>query len=151
MGVVALCAFAAVCTGACKKSSEAEREQVGKAEVRSAEATNEANKAQGEVTKEKNEYLTAVRREQLELRGKLQDQIDDIDRKLLDLKIDMRKDGAVRVDPTSKDAKKIEELITRRQKLEADVNIIERADERGWDEIKANVEQDLSRGKPGKI
>ncbi len=140
MIVLALGAVATVCTAACNKSSDTERKEADKAEVRAEEKTTEVRK---EAAQERNEYLTTVRREQLDLRGRLQGEIDDIDKKLLDLKVDMRKDGGALFDSKSKDAKRIQELIARRERLVADANLVDRADERGWDETKATVEKDL--------
>jgi hypothetical protein len=141
-------ALAAVCTGACKKSAEAERREAEKAQVQGERKMIEAHK---EAIDETNDYLAAVRREQLELRGRLQEEIDDIDKKLSDLKVDARKAGGVVIEPGSKDAAKIQKLLDRRSTLEADMTVLERADERGWDEVKANIEQDLGGRKPGKI
>ena len=135
---------AALCTGACKKSSEMEREESSRAELHSAQRTVEVRK---DAFDEKNDWFAAVRREQLELRARLQEDVDDIDTKLAWLKVDFHKDRGYVFDSKSKDAKKIQQLIDRRQKLAADINIVDRSDERGWDEIKATIERDLGRGK----
>jgi hypothetical protein len=141
-------ALAAVCTGACKKSSETEKREADQAAVRAAEKTNDGRK---EAIDQRNDYLAAVRREQLDLRSRLQEELDDIDKKLADLKTEFHKDGGYQVDPRSKDAAKIRALLQRRSVLESDVNLVERSDERGWDETKANIERDLGGKTRGKI
>lgn len=134
--------LAALCTNACKKSAETERTEADKTELRSAEQVTEARK---EAAGEKNDYLAAVRREQLELRGRLQEEIDDLDKKLMDLKVDTKKkDGSLWIDSRSKDAPKIRAFLQRRQQLESDLVQVERSDERGWDFLKATVERDLN-------
>jgi hypothetical protein len=143
--MVALGLAVAACTSGCKKSSETERKEADKATV---EARGDTNEAQTAAIDEQNDYLAAVRREQLELRGKVQQEIDDIDEKLLALKVN-GKDATV--DPHAKDAKKISALLERRTRFEADVGRIERSDERGWDQTKAEIEHDLAtaRGEGG--
>ena len=141
-------AVAALCTGACKKSAETERKEAERAEVRAAEETNELHKR---AIDEKNDYLAAVRREQLELRGRLQEEIDSVDKELSVLKGDLHKNSGVAVDPKSKGAQTLDELLRRRQQLEDDMNLLERADERGWDELKATIERDIGNRPRGKI
>jgi hypothetical protein len=74
-----------------------------------------------------NEYLLAVRREQVELRAKLTSEIDRLDAQL----------GTHRAPP--KDVRE------RRDRLVDDLELLDRADERGWDELKADIENDLAR------
>ncbi|HVH47191.1 MAG TPA: hypothetical protein VM925_32860 [Labilithrix sp.] len=137
-------AVLAACIGACKKSPETEQREAAEAELRSAEAPATPPKP---LVDEKNAYLAVVRREQLELRAHLQEDIDDIDKKLAELKVDAR-DGGFLVDPTSKNAVRIRALLERRSQLEQDAATVERADERGWDELKATIEKDLARNRP---
>ena len=68
---------------------------------------------------EANGYLAAVRREQAQLREKLLDAITSLDRR-----------G--------------EAAGGGRQQLRDDLVAIDRSDERGWDELKAEVERDLA-------
>jgi len=130
---------AALCTNACKKSSEEEKREVGQAEIHSAEMT------QPKALDEKNQYLVAVRREQLELRAHVQEDIDQIDRKLVEMKVEPKRDGSgYSFDTSSTNTTEITELLQRRQVLETDMATIEKSDERGWDETKANIERHLS-------
>jgi hypothetical protein len=140
--VIASVSVAAFCTSACKKSSEEEKREVGQAETHSAEVT---QKAQAQAIDEKNQWLAAVRREQLELKAHVQDDIDKIDKRLMDLKVELKKDGTgYDYDPKSPEAKEVTTLLEKRQVLATDMTTIERSDERGWDETKANIERHLS-------
>lgn len=127
-------AIATVCSGACRKDTEGKK--AGAAELRSATET----RTQG--SDGKAEYLVTVRREQLELRGRLQRDIDDVDRKLAELKVELR-DGGSMADPKSKRAGRLKELVERRTQLEEHAATLERADERDWDEVKATIEKDV--------
>ena len=110
----------------------------------------QTNEARRESLDETHDYLATVRREQLALRARVQEEVDAIDQKLLALTIDARKgtgmEGGVVVDPRSKDAARIRALLQRRETLTSDMSVLERADERAWDEVKANIEQDLNHG-----
>jgi hypothetical protein len=141
-------AFAALCTNACQKSPAPERKETDRTEVRSGEMTSEPRPKE-EIT-QKNDYLETVRREQLVLRGRLQEDIDDIDKKLVAYHETLASDGSFVVDPRSKEAQQVQELLRRRALLEADVNLIQRSDERGWDEVKAAIEKDLESRPRGK-
>jgi hypothetical protein len=141
-------AVAALCTNGCKKSAEQERKEYQQTELHSAEKINEAEK---KALDDNGDYFTAVRREQLDLRARIQEEIDDIDKKLADLKVDAKKDGGFVVDPRSKDAAKIRTLLQRRAKLQAHMSAVEHSDERGWDLLRANVERDLAAKPGGKI
>jgi hypothetical protein len=138
---------AAVLNCGCKKAAETKQEG-GRVELRSAET--EAHRTDKKVVDEKNAYFAVVRREQLQLRARVQEQIDAIDKQLAALKVEFR-DGRYVQDPRSKNAAKIDELLERRRLLEEDANVLERADERGWDEVKGEIERDLSeKAAPGK-
>ena len=140
--VIASVSVAAFCTSACKKSSEEEKREVGQAETHSAELT---QKAQAQAIDEKNQWLAAVRREQLELKAHVQEDVDKIDKRLMELKVEAKKDGSgYDFDPKSNDLKEINDLLQKRKVLETDMSTIDRSDERGWDETKANIERHLS-------
>jgi hypothetical protein len=129
---------AAFLTGACKKSAETKQE-ASEVELYSAQRSTEANR---KVVDEKNARFAVVRREQLELRARLQEQIDEIDRKLAALKVEFRNGGYV-PDPRSRGTTKIDELLERRRQLEDDASVVERADEHGWDDVKVPIENHL--------
>lgn len=76
-------------------------------------------------TDSKNDYLQAVRREQLQLEAKIDDALAGIDRRL-------------GTRPAERQA-----LLARRSRLAADKRLIGKSDERGWDELKAEIERDL--------
>ena len=76
------------------------------------------------------------KREQLVLRSRIDDELRTIERRLGELR------RAPRIDP-----KAIDELVEKRETLKADAAVVDRADERGWDELKAVVEHDLE-GQP---
>lgn len=76
-------------------------------------------------TDSRNEYLQAVRREQLQLEAKIDDALAGLDRRL-------------GTRPGDRQA-----LLERRSRLAADKRLIGKSDERGWDELKAEIERDL--------
>lgn len=76
-------------------------------------------------TDSKDDYLQAVRREQLQLEAKIDDALAGIDRRL-------------GTRPGERQA-----LLERRSRLAADKRLIGKSDERGWDELKAEIERDL--------
>src|SRR4051812_17696527 len=79
----------------CRKSVETERKEA----VESAQKADEKTaKARAEAIDERNDYLAAVRREQLDYRERLHDKLDETDRKLTDLHADITRDGIVRYD-----------------------------------------------------
>jgi hypothetical protein len=124
LGILAL-GFAALCTTACNKDKD--KPEVGTTTTTSSEVE-PTNRPVGQPTMPKDDYLAAVRREQLVLRGRIDDQLRAIEKKL-----------AVK----SLDAKTREELLEKRETLRADATVVVNADERGWDELKAVVEHDL--------
>jgi hypothetical protein len=72
-----------------------------------------------------NEYLLAVRREQVELRARVTSEIDRLAKQL---------EGG----PGRKDVRE------RRDRLVDDLELLDRSDERGWDELKGDIENDLA-------
>jgi hypothetical protein len=80
-------------------------------------------------------YSATVQREQLELRGRLREDIQAIDAELA-----TRHGTSTRAEITR--------LLARRSLLEEDVGTLDRADERGWDELKATIENDLDGARP---
>ena len=72
-----------------------------------------------------NEYREAVRREQRQLDAQLQLALEGIDRKL------------------GTRPQERPQLLRTRQRLAADQRLVAKSDERGWDELKAEVERDL--------
>ena len=128
---------AALCTSACKKSPEVEH-RASEAELRS--ALTEPPRTR--VADDRNGYFATVRREQLQLRARIQDDIADIDQNLAALKVE-RRDGRYVFDREAKNAARIKQLLERRSRLYEHALTVERADERGWDDLKATVEQDL--------
>ena len=117
-------AIAAFCVTACNK----DKPEVGTASTTSSEMVLTAEAP----ATPKDDYLATVRREQLVLRGRVDDEIRVLDRQLA---------------AKSLDAKKRQELTEKRETLRADATVISHADERGWDELKAVVEHDLE-GEP---
>ena len=123
LGILAL-AFAALCTTACNKD---------KPEVSTTTTTSsEIELSTQPQAAPKDDYLATVRREQLVLRSRIDDELRALDRQLL---------------TTTLDAKSREALLEKRETLRADASVIDHADERGWDELKAVVEHDLE-GQP---
>ena len=132
-GIVAL-AIGAICTGGCNKDKPAD---VATTQTTSSEIVLGTQPAAARATEpRKDDYRATVRREQLILRSRLDDEIMSIDRQL----------NVLRRAP-ERDQKAINDLVTKRQTLEADANVVDRSDERGWDELKAVVEHDLE-GEP---
>lgn len=76
-------------------------------------------------TDSKDDYLQAVRREQLQLEAKIDDALARLDRRL-------------GTRPAERQA-----ILERRSRLAADKRLIGKSDERGWDELKAEIERDL--------
>ncbi|MFO0743313.1 MAG: hypothetical protein U0270_46005 [Labilithrix sp.] len=123
LGILAL-AFAALCTTACNK----DKPEVSTTTTTSSEIEPSAQPQAAP----KDDYLATVRREQLVLRSRIDDELRALDRQLL---------------TTTLDAKSREALLEKRETLRADASVIDHADERGWDELKAVVEHDLE-GQP---
>lgn len=126
LGIFAI-GLVAICTVACAK----DKPEVGTTETTSAEVARPAPPVAST-----DGYLATVRREQLVLRSRIDDELRTIERRLGELR------RAPRVDP-----KAIDELVEKRETLKADAAVVDRADERGWDELKAVVEHDLE-GQP---
>lgn len=123
LGILAL-AFAALCTTGCNRD---------KPEVSTTTTTaSEIEPSTQAQAAPKDDYLATVRREQVMLRSRIDDELRALDRQLL---------------TTTLDAKSREALLEKRETLRADASVIDRADERGWDELKAVVEHDLE-GQP---
>ena len=131
-------AVAALCTSACKKAPEPGKQGAAEAELRSARVT----EPQTQVIAENNPFAT-VRREQLQLRARIQDDIRDIDGRLAALDVQQR-DGRFVVDPKSRSSARVKALLDRRSRLREHATTVDRADEHGWDELKATVEKDLA-------
>ena len=134
---VVLCAGgAALCTSACKKTPD-ERGRASQVQLRSATIGPHTQIIGGE-----NDHFATVRREQLQIRARLEAEIADIDEELVALRVE-RRDGRYVVDPMAKSAARTKQLLEHRRRLEEHAATVERADERGWDELKATVERDL--------
>lgn len=131
LGILALCVTAISAT-ACKKDKP---EPVGTTTTTSSEIELGTQPA-APAAPAPDSYLATVRREQLVLRGRIDDELRAIDRQLVTQK------GAANKDP-----KTIHDLEEKRLTLSADAEVLDRSDERGWDELKAVVEHDLE-GQP---
>jgi len=144
--VLAAAAAGVVCTSACKKGSDTERAEAGMTQLRSGRATTEPRER---VIGENGDYFASVRREQLELRARLEQAIEATERELRALNVELD-DAGPAAGPRSKNAARIKGLLERRARLKDDVTTVERADERGWDELKRAIERDLEDGRsPG--
>ncbi len=131
--------LAALCTVGCHKASRDDAkarngsagegaDRVSTTETHSATIEGRADGGAGTTTSTgRNDYLSAVRREQLQLRARLQEDIDGTDRTISDLRAKSKPSGA--------ETKKLSALMARRQHLEMNAKIVERRDERGWDEL----------------
>lgn len=124
LGILAL-ALAALCTTACNK----DKPEVGTTTTTASEIE---VSTQAPAPAPKDDYLATVRREQLVLRGRIDEELRNIERELA---------------AKSLDAKTRKELTEKRETLRADATVVVHADERGWDELKAVVEHDLE-GQP---
>ncbi|MBX3205225.1 MAG: hypothetical protein KF764_09155 [Labilithrix sp.] len=136
--------LAAVSFTACRRSPDAERSEAAEAELRAAK---EPAEIESLVIDEKHDYVAVVRREQLELRARVRASIAEIDRQLDELRVHGRATES-RSDPRSTLDAEVEALRERRRVLAQDAVDIERADERGWAELKARIEGDLAGGRP---
>lgn len=123
--VAALCASLAL---GCNKASE----KTSTTETTSAEINVNGDLGTAPARAPKDDYLATVRREQLVLRSRIEETIAALDHEISDLR-----------KATAPNTAAIQELLTRRQTLEADATVVGRSDERGWDELKATVEHDL--------
>lgn len=132
---------------ACRRSAEGERDEVGQAELHSARRPVEI---ETRVIDETHDRVAIVRREQLELLARLRAEVDALDRERvgLDGRGASAAPGAER--PAAIDAR-VHALLERRRQLLDDVARIERADEHGWDELKARIEGDLAPARRGRI
>jgi hypothetical protein len=139
----------AFCTVACNKSRPDNHES---GVSPSGEPTESGHRRL--VIDEERDRVAVVRREQLELRADVEDELDDIDRKLLALGVEVRKDGTPTIEPkkrASKGAARITELLEYRQQLMTDLTLLERSDDKGWEDLKASIERDLTPKRRGRI
>lgn len=149
----------AVSAFGCRKSAEQERDEAARAAAEadktamdeSRRATDKVNKKTLEAMDERNDFLSAVRREQLDLRGQLQDELDEIDKKLMDYRIEHGKGGEMIIPADVKDRDKIDALVKRRAVLRADADAIESATPETWERVKEQVDKDLGARRRGKI
>jgi len=121
---VAFLFVAAVFTIACDRPATppaASEEPASVATMTSAELT--PGNETGNDTR--NGYRDAVRREQRDLDGRIQEALGTLDRRL----------GTRPADRA--------QLLRARQRLAADQRLVAKSDERGWDELKAEVERDV--------
>lgn len=138
-----------IATAACKKSPETERKEAERAAQKADEKMREAR---AEALDERNDYLAAIRREQIDYREKLHETLDDIDRDLANLKVDIDRDGVAHYDERGKDAAKAKDLLDRRATIRADIDALESSTERDWDVVKARIDQHLGdRPRRGRI
>ena len=96
-----------------------------------------------EAVDETNDWLAAIRREQIDYRERIHDELDDIDRKLTDARADIGRDGIVRYDERRADADKVKELVDRRVLLRTDADALESSTEKDWETVKAKLDADL--------
>lgn len=136
---LALVALTVAFAGGCKQRTPNDHTEAATAELRSADAPVEVRAG------ESNAYLATVRREQLALRTRLRERIDALDSQLAALRVDAPGESGSFVDPHAKNAGRIRALIDQRTQLEVDLAAVDRADERGWDDVKASIEHDLGR------
>jgi hypothetical protein len=143
----------------CRKSAEAERDEAARAAAEAEKtaieegkkASDRVNKKTFEAMQEQNDFFAAVRREQLDLRGQVQDELDDIDKKLMDYRVEHGRDGQFVIPGDAKDRTKIDDLLKRRAVLKADADAIENATPDTWARVKEQVDKDLGARARGKI
>ena len=140
LGVAAVC----LATTGCKKSVETERKEATEA---ADDAREKFAKAHDKAVDEHNDYLAAIRREQIDYRERIHDELDDIDRKLTDMRADIGRDGIVHFDEKRGDAAKVKELVDRRVLLRTDADALESSTEKDWETVKAKLEADLGERK----
>lgn len=124
----------------CRKSAETERQEAVNAAERADETT---RKARAEAIDEHNEYLAAVRREQLDYRERLHEELDEIDRKLNDLRVDIMRDGTVHYDEKRTDATTVKALVDRRVLIRTDIDALEASTAKDWDSVREKLDVDL--------
>ncbi|MBX3202405.1 MAG: hypothetical protein KF894_30040 [Labilithrix sp.] len=129
---------------ACRRSAEGERGEVGQAELRAARRPVEI---ETRVIDEVHDRVAIVRREQLELRARLRAEVTEVDRELAGLHAESARIGER---PATNDAR-LGTLLERRRQLLDGVARIDRSDEQGWDELKAQIEADLAPARRGRI
>ena len=137
--ILALIAITGAAVG-CRKSAESERKEAAEAVERADEVT---RKAHSQAIDEHNEYLAAVRREQIDYRERLHEELDAVDRKLNDLHVDITRDGLVHYDEKRADSAKVKELVDRRVMLRTDIDALESSTEKDWDTVRAKLDADL--------
>jgi hypothetical protein len=156
--ILAVLALGALAFG-CRKSAESERDEAARAAAEaektameeSRKSADKTNRKTLEAMEEHNDFLAAVRREQLDLRGRVQDAIDDIDKKLLEYKVEHSKNGEFVIPSDTKDRGKIDELLRKRAALKADADAIENASPEEWDQLKVRVDKNLGSFGKGRI
>jgi hypothetical protein len=136
----------------CQKSAEQKEREAEKATTEAQkttskaaqEANEKAGEAQQKATKETQEFLATVNREEADYRAKITDELHRVDKRLADLKVDMtNKEGGVTYDKSSKNAQEIEKLLARRDALLKDMDTINRTQPRDWPTVKARIDRDL--------
>lgn len=136
LGVATIC----IAVTGCKKSVETERKE---ANLAAENAQEKSAKAHREALDERNDYLAAIRREQIDYRERIHDELDDIDHELADLRVDIGRDGIVHYDEKRADVAKVKELVDRRVLLRTDADALESTTDKDWDTVKAKLDADL--------
>lgn len=144
---------------ACKKSYESERREAAEAtakaekEAREAQqvtitsgtyepnAEEKANEAEDEALRQQAEAIATLRREQLDYRGRLQKEIDELDRTIADVRQTI--EGTNGKKSTAKDEAKASGLLKRRELLRSDIDAIDRSTSDDWPATKGRIDKDL--------
>lgn len=143
--------IASIASAACRKSAEEERKEAARAAQEMQKETAEAELHAAEVAREgrieameeRNELLAAVRREQLDYREKLHEELDAIDQQLAEKKIDVGRDGVVTYQGNDP---KVKELVARRSTLRSGIDALENSTEQSWESVKSQLDKLLGEG-----
>jgi hypothetical protein len=150
MFAVALVATALGAT-ACERTAERERRDteraIAEATMTDARADEEAAKktqaAEHKVAAQATQFLSAVNREKADATYRLRVAIDQAEKRLANLDADVKPDGKVTYDDSSKNSSAIQKLISRRDELKTDLDSIEVAAPHEWPALKIRIDRDI--------
>jgi hypothetical protein len=93
------------------------------------------------------DYLRALRKEQLGYGRRIQAEIDEIERQLLHMNVVRDPRDGRAVVPEHIDDERVQTLLDRRDRLEADMRAVETATPREWESTRERIVRDLDRSR----
>jgi hypothetical protein len=126
----ALVAFATLSVAGCRQGGDdVERAKATAEQEQNRAAAAKIERARRAALDERNQYLATIKSEQVDLRQRLQAELDEVEKKL----------GA------TTDQTEIDGLSGRRTTLKADLDALDASHETDWDALRARIEVDLGK------